>query len=54
LGINNALIIAPGDPQASVLLERMRVLDSNRMPPVASSRLDTAGVALIERWIQGL
>jgi hypothetical protein len=32
----------------------MRELASGRMPPVASLRVDEAGVALVSDWIRGL
>jgi uncharacterized repeat protein (TIGR03806 family) len=54
LGIGAAArIIAPGNPDASVLLARMNVprTDASRMPPLASNLVDTAGVALIRDWI---
>lgn len=54
LGLTGAQLIAPGDSASSVLLERMRVLDGNRMPPVGSNRVDEAGVALIQDWIDSL
>jgi uncharacterized repeat protein (TIGR03806 family) len=51
-----ARIIAPGSPDASVLVARMAVdrSDASRMPPLASSLVDTAGVALIREWIASL
>ena len=55
LGIANARIIAPGDPDRSILLERIETLDpQNRMPPLATSRVDTEGVQLIRDWIATL
>ena len=45
--------IAPGDPGASAILERMRAADPNhRMPPPESNlRVSEDEIALIERWI---
>jgi uncharacterized repeat protein (TIGR03806 family) len=54
LGITNARIIARGAKERSVLWERMRRLDGNRMPPLASHRADDAGVALVGAWIDSL
>lgn len=48
-------IVAPGNPDSSVLLLRMR--DTNpfhRMPPLGVAREDEAGTALIESWIESL
>ncbi|MEM7276763.1 MAG: PQQ-dependent sugar dehydrogenase [Pseudomonadota bacterium] len=54
LGIANARIIAPGSSASSVLSERMNRRDVNAMPPVGSNLVDTAGVALVRSWIDGL
>ncbi len=54
LGLDNARVIAPTDPARSVLLQRMRTLDQNRMPPLASSIPDDAALAVITAWIQSL
>lgn len=55
LGIDNARIVAPGSRETSVLWQRMNTLDDGqRMPPLASHRVDTAGVDLIGEWIDQL
>ncbi len=54
LGIGNARIIAPGDANRSVLLERMQRRDANGMPPIASNLVDSAGVTLMQNWINSL
>src|SRR5688572_21134837 len=47
------LRIAPGRPDLSVLVTRMRALDPLvRMPPVGSATVDQRGLAVIERWIR--
>lgn len=51
LDIINPRIIAPGDPQRSVLLARLQTLDEARMPPVASLRVHDEAVAVISDWI---
>lgn len=43
--------IAPGDKEDSVVWQRMRVLDGQRMPPIGSHVVDEAGVELIGSWI---
>jgi hypothetical protein len=50
----SARIIAPGNPNLSVLVERMNRRDANAMPPLASNVVDQAGVALIRDWITSL
>jgi mono/diheme cytochrome c family protein len=47
-------LIAPGVPEASVLLQRMRATDSKRMPPVAVAIPDPTGTAVVEEWIRSL
>jgi putative heme-binding domain-containing protein len=53
-GIHDARIIAPGDPYRSLMLYRMSKLGYARMPYIGSQVVDSAGVALIERWIRSL
>ncbi|HET6424344.1 MAG TPA: PQQ-dependent sugar dehydrogenase, partial [Planctomycetaceae bacterium] len=52
--ITDARIIAPGDPERSVLLHRMKLRGRGQMPPIASSRVDDPAVKLMEAWIRGL
>lgn len=47
-------LVAPGAPQRSVLLERVRRRGPGQMPPLASQRPDPAAVELIRSWIQSL
>ncbi len=44
--------LLPGAPERSLVLARMRVRQSTaQMPRIASERVDPAGIALIEAWI---
>jgi uncharacterized repeat protein (TIGR03806 family) len=54
LGLSGARIIAPGVKESSVLWERMRRTDANRMPPLTTHRVDQAGIDLIGEWIDAL
>lgn len=54
LGIPNARLIAPGNANASLIIERMQRRDVHGMPPLGSNVVDTANVALIAAWIDGL
>lgn len=49
-GIHAANVLAPADPERSVLLYRMSKLGSGRMPHLGSSEVDQAGVRLIREW----
>lgn len=54
LGIPGARIVDPGRHASSVLWERIRRLDTARMPPLASHVVDEKAVSLIASWIDGL
>jgi len=54
LGIGDPRIVAPGEPDRSVLLERIRTLGPGRMPNVATNVVDEEGAELIREWILGL
>lgn len=54
LGLSDPRIIATGDAARSVLVARMNRRDGFAMPPLASSRVDDQGVALITSWINAL
>ncbi len=54
LGIEGVTLLEPGDPARSMLLERMRRFDSNRMPSTLSTVTDEEGFDLIEAWILSL
>ncbi|MDO8343745.1 MAG: PQQ-dependent sugar dehydrogenase [Cellvibrio sp.] len=51
LGISNARIIAPGEPERSVLLARMNVRNVNQMPPLGSHLVDQEAVDVLSAWI---
>ena len=54
LGNDANRVIVPGNPERSVLLQRLRTRGVGQMPPLASAIPDTNGVALIEAWILSL
>lgn len=53
-GITDAKLLAPGRPDLSVLLMRMRAIDSRRMPKFGSEVVDTEGTAVVQAWISQL
>lgn len=53
LGVN-ARLIAPGNPEISLIANRMNRRDASAMPPLGSHTVDAAGVSLIAEWIQSL
>jgi hypothetical protein len=54
LGIADAKVLAPGSAARSLLSVRMHALDASRMPPLASRRVDTEGVGVVDAWIASL
>ncbi len=51
LGDPNNRVIVPGVVSNSVLHTRINVRGANQMPPLASTIVDTQGVALVAQWI---
>jgi glucose/arabinose dehydrogenase/mono/diheme cytochrome c family protein len=47
----DAKLVAPGRPDASVLLKRVSLRGPHQMPPLSSNRVDDRGVALLWEWI---
>lgn len=53
-GLVNAMLVAPGDPQRSVLVHRLSQRGKGQMPPLFSTRVDEAAVQLMRDWIAQL
>jgi mono/diheme cytochrome c family protein len=55
LGDPDNRVIAPKSPEHSMILQRMATLEAGRrMPPLASSVIDTEAVNLLTEWINSL
>ncbi len=54
LGVTGALLVAPGQPDKSLVLLRMKALDQHRMPPLATHVVDQASVDVLTAWIGSL
>jgi uncharacterized repeat protein (TIGR03806 family) len=54
LGLINPVLLKPGDPDNSILVLRMESQGSVRMPPLASSEIDSQAVGVVRAWISGL
>ncbi len=52
--IEDARLIAPGDPDRSVLLHRMSIRDRGQMPQLGTNRVDEKSVELLKTWIRSL
>ncbi|MBM3775666.1 MAG: hypothetical protein FJW37_10980, partial [Acidobacteria bacterium] len=51
LGLDKPRLLVPGEPERSMILHRMKILDLGRMPHIASKVADEQAVALIRDWI---
>ncbi len=48
-------VVAPGDPDQSILVHRMKSLDPGvAMPEIGRATVHQEGVALVEEWVKGL
>jgi hypothetical protein len=54
LGVVDARLITPGAPERSILSLRMHDLGQNRMPPLATRKVEAAGVEVVDDWIRSL
>jgi len=54
LGLVGAQILAPGEPDRSVLLARVGTRGPDRMPPLATSVGHDEAVALLSEWVESL
>jgi glucose/arabinose dehydrogenase len=50
-GIGDPLLVAPGNPDRSVLLYRLTRRGPGQMPPLASSQVDPRAAELLREWI---
>ena len=53
-GIPNALLIAPGSPERSILYQRISRRGSGQMPPLVTQKVDEAAARLFHDWISSL
>ncbi len=51
LGVEGARLVTPGEPSTSLVSLRAGRRDANGMPPLASRRVDSRGVDLLDSWI---
>ena len=53
-GIPNALLIAPGAPERSILYQRISRRGRGQMPPLVTQKVDEAATRLFHDWIKSL
>ena len=51
-GLPDARLIAPGHPERSVLLHRVKLRGRGQMPQLATSRIDQPAVEMLTEWIK--
>ncbi|MDA1177924.1 MAG: PQQ-dependent sugar dehydrogenase, partial [Planctomycetota bacterium] len=54
LGVENARIVAPGEPERSILFQRISRRGRGQMPPLVTKAVDPDAVELIRQWIQAM
>lgn len=54
LGLEFGRILAPGDPENSILWQRMQDTGEYQMPPLGVHKIDMRGVILVRDWIHGI
>ncbi len=53
-GLDNAMLVFPGDPHRSILYQRLSRRGRGQMPPLGSRVVDDRAVALMREWIAGM
>jgi hypothetical protein len=51
---SGSLRIAPGAPEKSAVVSAMKTRLTGQMPPLATTQVDVAGVAMVESWVRSL
>lgn len=54
LGVASALLLAPGEPERSLIWQRIAANDEASMPPLGRNHVDMESADLIRDWIDGL
>ena len=52
--IQDARLVAPGEPDRSILLRRISIRETGQMPPLVSTEVDREAVEMLTEWIRGL
>jgi putative heme-binding domain-containing protein len=53
-GIENAMLVAPGRPESSIVLQRLARRGRGQMPPLVTTVVDEKAVQLMRQWILSL
>lgn len=52
--IDGAKLLVPGQPEKSIILQRMNMTGLGRMPHIGSRVVDEQAVAIVREWIKGM
>ncbi len=53
-GVENAMLVAPGETARSVLFQRVSRRGRGQMPPLVTTRVDDRAVVLLREWIDSM
>jgi mono/diheme cytochrome c family protein len=53
-GITGAKVLAPQNPDSSILFKRLSALDGTAMPPLAKSIVDDSALSVFKAWLSGM
>jgi len=53
-GITGAKVLAPQNPDSSILFKRLSALDGTAMPPLAKSILDDSALSVFKAWLSAM
>lgn len=54
LGIDDAVVVAPGAPDRSILLRRLGLVGDRQMPPLGRGLVDVDALRVIDHWVRSL
>jgi len=54
MGIPGASLLSPGEPDKSIIVQRLLATDQNRMPPLGSSIVHGEGVDILSDWVNSV
>lgn len=54
LGVTDAKLLTPQNPDSSIMLKRLAALDGTAMPPLAKGIVDTSAVSVFGAWLAAM
>jgi hypothetical protein len=54
LGVMNATLLTPQDPESSIIFKRLAALDGSAMPPLAKGIVDDSAVSVFGAWLAAM